>query len=159
MNAARGDTDQHITHLDLRAVDELLLLYDTHREAGNIVLAFGVHARHLGRLATNECATCLTATLGHTGYDLLDLGRLVATHGHIVQEQQRFGALCQDIVYAHGHGIDTDRIVLVNGKGQFEFRTHAIRTAHQDGLLDLQGREVEHTAKGTDVTHHAQTIR
>ncbi len=138
VHAARRDADQHVARGDLRAVDELLLLDDAHREAGDVVLAVGVHARHLGRLAAHERAARLTAALGDARDDRLDLPGFVVSHGHVVEELQRLGALRQHVVDAHGHGVDADRVVLVHLERQLELRAHAVGAAHEHRFLDLQ---------------------
>ncbi len=156
VHAARGDAHQHVAGPDLRTVDELRLLDDAHRETGDVVLALGVHARHLGRLAAHQRTARLTAAVGDARDDGLDLLGFVVPHGHIVEEHQRLGTLRQHVVDAHGHGIDADRVVLVHLEGQLELGSHAVGTAHEHRLLHLQGREVEHAAECTDVAHHAQ---
>ena len=157
MNAARRHAHQHVADLDLRAVDQPLLLDHTDREAGDVVLAVGIHTRHFGRLAAHQGATRLAAALRDPGDDSFDFAGLVAPHGHVVEEQQRFGPLRQHVVDAHGHGIDADGIVLVHGERQLELGADAVGAAHQHRLLDPQRREVEHPAERPDIAHHAQT--
>ena len=159
VDAARRNAHQHIARADLRSVDQFRLLDHAHRESGDVVLPVGVHARHLGRLAAHQGAARLTAPLGDARHDGLDLLRFVVSHGHVVEEQQRLGTLCQHVVDAHRHSVDADRIVFVHLEGQLEFRTHAVRTAHQHRFLHLQGRKVKHPAERPDVAHHARAGR
>ena len=57
---------------------------------------------------------------------------------YVVQEDEGLGALGQDIVHAHGHGVDADGVVLVHCKCDLEFRTYTVGAAHQHGLLVTQ---------------------
>ena len=157
VHAARRNAHQHVARPDLRTVDQLRLLHNAHRESGDVVFALGVHARHLGGLAAHQRTAGLTAAVGDTRDDGLDLLGFIAPHGHVVEEHQRFGALRQHVVDAHGHGINADRVVLVHLEGQLEFGSHAVGPAHEHRFLHLEGREVEHTAEGADVAHHTQT--
>ena len=156
MDTARRDTHQHVAHTHLRTVDQARLLDHAAREARNIVLAAGIHARHLGRFAADECTAGLTAAFGHTRHDRFDLRRLVVPHGYIIQEEERLGPLRQHVVHAHSHGVDADRVVLIHLESQLELGSHAVGTAHEHRLLDIKRREIEHSAEGADVTHHAQ---
>ena len=46
----------------------------------------------------------------------------------IVQEKQWFRALGQNIVDAHGHAVDTDRVMTIQLLGDQKLGPHAIRT-------------------------------
>ena len=157
MHTARRDTHQYVARLDLRSVDQLRFLHDADRKSGDVVFAFGIHARHLGGLAAHQRTAGLAAAVGDTRNDGFDLLGFVAPHSHIVEEHQRFCALRQHVVDAHGHGVDTDCVVLVHLEGQLEFGSHAVGSAHEDRFLHPKGREVEHSAESADIAHYAQT--
>ena len=159
MHAAGSDAHKDVAHLDLGAVDQLGLLHDARREAGDVILVAFVHAGHLGRLAAHQGAARLAAALGHAGDDRLDLGRDIVPQGHIVQEEERLGALREHVIDAHGHGVDADGVVLVHREGDLELGAHAVGAAHQDRLLVAERGEVEHTAEGSDASHRARTGR
>ena len=133
------------------------LLHSAAGEACYVVFALLIHRWHLGCLAADEGATCLPTPLGYACYDLLYLGRVCGADGYIIEEKQRFGSLCQHVVDTHSHGVDADSIVSVEGEGYLEFGTYAVGTADQYGFFEFQCRQVEHTAKGSDITHHAES--
>ena len=133
-------------------------LHHTRGVSGDVIFAIGIHARHFGGFAAYQRAARLPAAFGHAGHNLLHHFGIGLALGHIVQEHQGFRPLRQHIVHAHGHGIDADGVVLVHGKGDFQFGTHAVGAAHQDGFLHAQGAEVEHAAEGADVAHHPQAV-
>ena len=80
-------------------------------EAGEVVFAGRVHAGHLGGLAADQRAAGLFAARG----DALDhVGGGVDVElaaGEVVEEEQRLGALHQDVVDAHRHQVDADGVV------------------------------------------------
>ena len=159
MDARGGKPHQQVAHLHFAAIDELGFLHRTDGEAGDVVFVLVVHVRHLGGLAADEGAVGHDATVGHALDDGLDLGRVVFTHGDVVEEKQRCGALGEHVVDAHGHSILPDNVVLVHHEGDFELGAHTISAADKDRFLIVERSEVEHAAKAADVAHHAGTLR
>ena len=137
MYAGRRQAENHIALFYLGAGDELALFHHTYGKTGNIVFPFGIKAVHLCRFAANQGAAGFLAGACYTGYDIGHLFRQELAHRQIVEEEQGFCPLHQNIVDAHGHGILTDGIVLIEHKGQFKFRAHAVRTGYQHRLLVL----------------------
>ena len=56
-------------------------------------------------------------------------------HGHVVQEEQRFGTAAQGIVDAHGHQVDSHRLVPPRGGRDLQFRSHAVSAGDEDGIV------------------------
>ena len=81
------------------------------REAGEVVVALAVQAGHLRRLAADQGAAGLVAARGDAGDHLARLARIQPAGGEVVEEEQRFGALHHDVVDAHRHQIDADRVM------------------------------------------------
>ena len=73
------------------------------RETGQVIVAFGIHARHLGGLAADQGRASLLAALGDAGDHAGGLLDVQLAGGEVVEEQQRLGALGQQVVDAHGH--------------------------------------------------------
>ena len=159
VHAAGGDAYQDVSYFHFRPVNEFGFLNDTGGIPRDIVFPILVHARHFGRFTAHEGAARLAASFRHAGDDGLHLGRDVVTEGYIVQEDKGFSALCEHIVHAHRHGVDADGIVLVHREGDLELGAHTVGAAHEDRLLDAQGREVEHAAEGADVPHRPDPAR
>jgi hypothetical protein len=76
--------------------------------------------------------------------------------GEVVEEEQRLGALHQDVVDAHRHQILAHGVMAVQLEGQLELGAHAVRAGHQHWLLELL-REFEQRAESADAGHHAFT--
>ena len=96
---------------DPGAIDDRVLLDDADAEAGEIVVLAVVHAGHLGGLAADQRApACTQPSTMPRDHGLGDLDLQLAG-GVVVQEEQRLGALHDDVVDAHGDQIDADRVV------------------------------------------------
>ena len=159
VHTARRNAHQHVAHFYFRTINEFAFLHDAGRKARDVVLAVRIHARHLGGLAADQRTARLPAAFRHTGHDGLHLFGDVVAQGHVVQEKERFRALRQHVVDAHGHGIDADGVVLVHRKRDLEFGAHAVGAAHQHRLLVAERSEVEHAAERADAAHPAGTLR
>jgi hypothetical protein len=82
-------------------------LDDAHGEAGQLE---GMPVAVLGHLATDQRAPGLAAAVRHAGHERLDDGGLDARRGDVVEEQERVRALDGDVVDAHRHQVDADRV-------------------------------------------------
>ncbi|CDN45272.1 hypothetical protein BN871_GZ_00050 [Paenibacillus sp. P22] len=154
VDAARGQADDSVSRRDRRAVDDLLAVDDADGEAADIVFLRGVHARHLGRLAPDQGAACLHAAFGDAGDDRLDLGRLHLARRQVIEEEQRLGALHDDVVDAHGDGVDADRVMLVHGKSEHQLRADAVGAGDEHRLLVLVLVEAEHASEAAQAAQH-----
>ena len=131
----RGDAHEHVARFNLRAVDEFILLYSSYGESGDVVVVFSIHARHLGSLTAYESAACLTASLSYTGHDSLHNSGMVLTDSYIVEEQERFGTLGEHVVDAHSHSVDSDGVMFVKGKREFQLCAYTVGAAYEDGMF------------------------
>ena len=87
------------------------LLDDADDEAGDVVLAVGVEARHLRGLAADQRAAVLAAAARDAGDDLLGDVRRQPAGREVVEEEQRLGALHEDVVDAVVDEVGADRVV------------------------------------------------
>jgi hypothetical protein len=138
----------------LRAVDDLRFFHGADGEAGQVVFAVRVHARHFGGFAADQGAAGLFAA----GGDALDDGgggrHVQLAAGKIVEEEQRLGALHQDVVDAHRDQVDADRVMTVQLESQLELGADAVGTGDQHGLLELLA-DLEQRAETADTAEHA----
>ena len=156
MQAGAGQAPDPVPRADRRAVDQVELGHAPDDATGQVEVPLGVDAGHLGRLAPEQGATVLAAGAGRPLDHALEHSLLQATGGEVIEEEERLGPLDQHVVHAHSHGVDADRVVLIHLESQLELGSHAVGTAHEHRLLDIKRREIEHSAEGADVTHHAQ---
>ena len=142
----------HIARLDIAAGDNLALFNHANGKAGQVVFAYRVHARHFGGFTTDQCAACLLAAFGDALDDVGSLRYIQLAAGKVVKEEQRFGALYQNVVDTHGHQVDADGIMFVPVKGELQLGTDAVSTGNQYRLLVFFGNfhQCAETAEATE---------
>ncbi len=145
MRAARGQANEDVARNDARTVDGPRLFDDTDGKAREVVLAGDECFWMLSGFAADQCATGLFATrrnaLDDGGRDI-DVKTLANV---IVEEEERLGALHQDVVDAHRHQIDADGVVLVHGKRELELGADAVGARDQHRLAVTLGKLDERT--------------
>ncbi len=108
MNARARQAKDDVTGRDGCSGQHPVAVDRSDAEAGEVVVAGRIHARHLGRLAADQRAAGLAASFG----DRRDHGRcngIVELAGRvIVEEEQGLGALDDEVVGAHRDEIDAD---------------------------------------------------
>src|SRR5262245_61889670 len=98
MHAGRGEPYHHVAALDVGAREQRVALGGTHREAGEVIVAVVIEARHLGGLAAYERTAGLAAARRHALDHLrTDLGSELST-GKIVEKKKRLRPLHHDVV-------------------------------------------------------------
>jgi hypothetical protein len=151
VKARRSQAYEEVAGLDPRAVDELLFFHDADGKAREVIFALAVERRHFSGLAADERAARLFAARGDALDDVRMLLRFEPARGEIIKEEERLGALDDDVVHAHGHEVDADRVVPVHEEGDLELGAHAVgaRDEHR-GLVFLEREEPSEPA---DVRH------
>ena len=157
MYAAGSKTDERIARLDAFTVDYFIAFDYAHGKAGDVVFVLGIKSRHFRGLSAYQCAARLTAAVAHALDNIRHLVRNELGLSDIVQKDERFCALADDVVHAHCHRVDADGVVLVQHKGIFELGAHAVRARHQAIAVRLIVQSVK-AAKGAEVAEHAAVI-
>ena len=119
--------EQHVARSEIiRARPQRITVYGSNDCPGDIDRTFGVHARHLGGLATEQRATDLLARLGHPGDDLgHDFGDEFG-RGDVIEKEQRTGALHEDVVDTVVDEITAYAIPAAVAGGEFDLRAYTI---------------------------------
>jgi peptidoglycan/xylan/chitin deacetylase (PgdA/CDA1 family) len=73
--------------------------------------------------------------------------------GEVVEEEQRLGALHQDVVHAHRHQVLAHRVVAVQLEGQLQLGADAVGAGDQH-RLPVFLRDLEEGAEAADAGHH-----
>ena len=110
MRAARCQPQHHVARRDVAARQQPVAFGGADREAGEVVVALGIHAGHLRRLAADQGAAGAPAAFGDAGDDATSGVDIEPAAGIVVEEEQRLGALDHDVVDAHRHQVDADRV-------------------------------------------------
>src|SRR5690606_28228772 len=110
------------------------------------------HVRHLGGLAADQRAAGAFATRG----DAADHGRggvdIELAGREIVEEEQRFGGLHEDVVDAHADQVDADRVVAAELLGEPELGADAVGAGYEHGFAPAR-TEVEQPAEAAESGH------
>src|SRR5918994_4293215 len=150
MQAAGRESDQKIAFNNRVRLGNVLSFHRADGESRQIIFAVREIARMFSGLAADQHAARLPATLSDAAdYRLSDLDIEFAAY-KVIQEEQRLGALRQNIVHAHRDKIDSDRIMNPGGKSDFELRADAVGRGHQDRLTVAATLQIEERAKAAD---------
>ena len=159
MHARGRQPDQHVADDDVAARQDLAALDGADGKAGKVVVARLVHARHLGRLAADQRAAGLPAAVGDAGDDRPRGLHVELAAGEIVEEEQRLGALDDEVVDAHGDEIDADRGVPAGVDGDLELGADAVVGGDQDRIAEAGALEVEQAAEAAEIGVRAGPAR
>ena len=141
---------QHVAFDDVVGRQQLAALGRADREAREVVVVAVIHAGHFRGLAADQRATCLAAAFGDAADDRRALVRIELAGREIVEEEQRLGALHDDVVDAHGDEIDADRVVLAGLDGDLELGADAVIGGDQHRIGEARSLEVEQSAEPAD---------
>ena len=120
MRPARCEPDERISGGNAPAIDRQGFLDNSDGESGEVVFAGHERVRMLGGFTADECATGLLAARGDALDDLARHRHVEPLANVIVEEEQRLGALDQDVVDAHRDQVHADGVVAVEREGKFE---------------------------------------
>ena len=79
--------------------------------------------------------------------------------GEIIEEQQRLGALDDQVVDAHGDQVDADGVVLARGDGDLQLGADAVGGGDQDGIAVARGLQIEQRAEAAQARRRAAARR
>ncbi len=85
-------------------------------------------------------------------------GRVELAGGEIVEEEERLGALGQDVVGAHGDEVDADGLVQARGEGEHQLGAHSVRSRNEYGILEAGGLEIEEAAETAECAICARAL-
>src|SRR4051812_9223917 len=111
MHARRRQPEDEIAFRHPVPGQRLAPLHRADAKAGEIVVARRVHAWHFRRLAADQRAARLPAPGGDRGDHPLGNAALELRAGEIIEEEERLGALHDEVVDAHCDEVDADALV------------------------------------------------
>jgi hypothetical protein len=127
MEPVGADTDEGVPGPRRRPVEQPIALHHADAETREVELV-GLHqARVLGRLSADQRTAGQRAAVGDRGHQgRHSLGK-DPTHGHVVQEEERFGPGADQIVGAHRHQVVANRVVPAQCHRDPGLRSHSVR--------------------------------
>ena len=126
MEAIGWYADEDVTDLDVFAGDDFVAVDCADDGSGEVVLAIGVEAWHLGGFSADEGATVGAAGFGESADDGFDDAGVEATGGEVVEEEEGCGSLDCDVVDAVVDEILTDGVVDVEFEGDLELGSYTV---------------------------------
>ena len=131
MHAGGNNPNQDIARFLGIRLEDFGFFDHADRKTGQVILILRVEARHFCRFASNQRRAGLDAAVSHTGNNLGNFFGDIFPTGNIIQEYQRLRTAADNIIDAHRHTVNPDRIVLVQLKGQLELGPYAISAGNQ----------------------------
>ena len=150
MHPGRGKPDHGIADRDIASRQQRAALGRADRKTGEVVVAVLVEARHFRGLAADQRAAGFAAALGDAGDDRGGGLRIELAAGEIVEKEQRFGALHDEVVDRHRHQIDADAVMQPGLDRDLDLGADAVGGRHQHRILEAGGLEVEQSAEAAD---------
>ena len=115
------------------------------------VLAVLVEAGHLRRLASEQRAAVLPAGLSEAFDDLHGHIRIEAAGCKVVEEEERLGALDEDVVHTVIHEIDADRAMRPGHEGDTQLGPDAVGARDEHGIGRSRSIQMEQPAERADI--------
>ncbi len=128
MQPGGGEANQLVPGLDPAPVDNPAALHRSYGKARQVILPGTVKTGHFRCLSANQSTSRLTAAFSHTVNDGGHFFRNQPAHCQVVQEKKGFRPLYQDIVYTHGHRVNTNGIVAIRQHSHPEFGADPVRS-------------------------------
>ncbi|OIQ79779.1 hypothetical protein GALL_384690 [mine drainage metagenome] len=153
MRAAGCQTQHHITFGNGRAVDDSVLFHHADGKTCQVIFAGRIHTGHFRRFSAHQRAAGLFASGCDAADHLGGRAHFQFAAGEVVEKEQGFCALHQDIVDAHRHQVDADRVVLVELERQLELGADAVGTGYHDRIFEFL-RHFEQRTETADAGQH-----
>ena len=150
MHARRCEAQHHVAGGDVGARQKRAALGRADREAREVVVARLIEARHLGGLAADQGTFRLPAAFGYALDDRRAHLGLELSTGEVVEEEERLGALHDEIVDRHGHKVDADRLVPAGLDRDLDLGADPVGRRHQHRIDKSRPLEIEQAAESPD---------
>ena len=135
MDPGGRQTQEDVPGLHLVPGDHLAPFHHAYAEAGDVVFVLGIEPGHFSGFPADQGTAAFLAGIGHPFDDVGDFLGFHLGGGDVIQEEQRFRPLDQDIIDAHGHGVLADGVVTVHHKGDLQLGAHTVGTGNQHRIL------------------------
>src|SRR5579864_320128 len=153
MQAVGGQPYQNIAHLNFIAADDLAPVHNANNEAGKIIFAARIEARHLRRLAADQGAIIMAASLGHSFYHFFHYARIEHAGSQVVHEEKWSCALHGNIVYAVVDQIGAHGVMQLHHERYFQLSAYAVHAGDQNRIAEFLFVESEQPAESTDFSN------
>jgi hypothetical protein len=153
VRTAGREPEQHVALGDPRSVDGQRFFHDTYREPCEIVLAGDEGVGVLRGLAADQRAARELASGGDALDDLGGNRDVESLADVVIEKEQGFRTLDQDVVDAHRDEVDADGVVPVQRERQFQLGADPVRARNQHGF-PITPRQLDQRAESADAGQH-----
>jgi hypothetical protein len=154
-----GKSDQCVSRPHGASGDDPLPVDGPHREPRQVEFPCPVHGRHLGGLSSEKGASGLSTPFRDPRDDFGSVLRGELPRGVVIEKEQGFGAVDQDVVHAHGHEVDAHRPEPSCHRGDLHLGPHAVRARYEYGIAVFSRVEPEESRKSSDATQNLPAVR
>ena len=134
-------------------------VHRAHRESREVELSPGVDRRHLRGLSPEQRAAGLPAPFRDARDDLGAVFGRKLPGGVVVEEEERLGAVDEDVVDAHGDEVDPHRVELPGRRGDLDLGPHAVGARDEDRVAVLPRGEAEEARERADLPQDLLAVR
>ena len=150
MDAGRRQSDDHVSFCNGIHVQDFGFVHRANRESRQVIFVFRIEAGHFSGLAAHQGAARLYAAFRYAGNNLRYFFRIIFSHRHIVQKDQRLGPGTDNIIDAHGHTVNAYRVMLIQKKSQFQLGSHTVGTGNQHRFFHAGQIQFKQPAESAD---------
>ena len=150
-------TDQLVAIFDAFAIDDEIPFDHADDGADQVELILRINTRHLCSLAAQQCDAMVGASIGHTGDSFRHHARIQLANPDVIEEEQWFRTLHEDVVDAVLHQATSDGVEAANRRSNPDLGADAIRRRHKDRLV-AQSISSEQATETADICQHTVTM-
>ena len=154
-----GKPDQHVSDFNIFAGNDFAFFHHANNEAGQIVLAFRIKARHLRRFTADQRTAVVPACIGHAFNNLFRNLRIERAGSKVIHKKQWRRALHGNVIHAVVYQIAAHGVMQVHHERHFELGADAIHAGNQHGIAKLFLVDGKHAAEAADLAHYSRRER
>ena len=134
MHAGGRKCQQDVPHSHPVAGNDLRFIHHAEGKTCEVILILGIKAGHFCRFTTDKHTARLHAALCHTFDDGRNFFGYILPRRNIIKEYERLGTRTDDVVDAHRHAVDADRVVQAGEESNLQLGANTVGTAHENRI-------------------------
>ena len=157
MKSARCESYQHVAGAHARRLGNSRALDNSHREAGQVVLAGLVESAQLRSLAADQAHARLITSARDTFDDVERDFLFELARPDVIEKEQRPRRVADDVVDAHRNAVDADGVVTPGLEREHQLGADAVRARDQHRRAHLAGAvQPDQRAEAADAADHVR---
>ena len=151
MHTGRRQAEKNVACLHIFARQQIFPLDRPDGKACEIVVVAGIEPRHFRGLTADQRAAGFLAAFGNAFDDDCGMFGVELSGREVIEKEQWFRALHDEVVDAHCNEIDADFVVAVCVDRKFHLGADAVVGSHQQRIAHAERFQVEHAAEAADL--------